>query len=123
MEKNGSTANTEKKSKKMDSLIAQSMIQFDTMAEVQKEERLELNRMHNEEMDKMRKHYGRIILALILTLALLLGGIIAGAIYLCSTYEFITYNQDSYVGGDGESYIYDGIHSNDDFHTGDLYGD
>ncbi len=109
MEKNekGIVSQIEEKSKQVDSLIAQSMIQFDTMAEVQKEERLELNRMHNEEMDKMRKHYGRIILALILTLALLLGGIIGGVVYVLSNFTFDFGNsQETY----DDSVINDGIH-------------
>ena len=114
MEKNEAIAHKiEEKSKQVDSLIAQSMIQFDTMAEVQKEERLELNRMHNEEMDKMRKHYGRIILALILTLALLLGGIIGGVVYVLSNFEFETYSQEAYIGGDGTNNINDGLHIDD----------
>lgn len=96
--------------------LTEMRIQFETMMEMQKEERLERERMYNEEKDKMRKHYGRIILGLILTLCLILGGIIGGTIYLLTNFDiaFGTYIQEPNVGGDGNSTIYDGIHFNAD---------
>lgn len=82
-------------------LATQFHLQFETMAELQKTER-----------ENIHKHYGRIILGLILTLLILLGSIIGGAIYLFTNYD-IGYFQSATVGGDGTANIYDGVHYND----------
>lgn len=96
--------------------LTEMRLQFETLAEMQKEERLESQRMHKEEKEKMRKHYGKIIAGLIISLCLILGGIIGGVVYLVSNYDFgvLGYNQNAYVGGDGTSTINDGIHFNGD---------
>lgn len=78
-------------------------LQFETMAELQK-----------DELDNMRKHYTKIILSLILTIVLIISGIIGGAIYLLANYDLeFGYYQSADVGGDGTATIYDGIHQND----------
>lgn len=94
--------------------LAEMRLQFETMMEMQKQERADMAKLHAETEDKIRKHYGRIILGLILTICLILGGIIGGAIYLFSNFDidFGTYIQEPTVGGNGNSTIYDGIHYN-----------
>lgn len=93
--------------------LTEMRLQFETMMEMQKQERLEREHMYNEEKDGMRKHYGRIIIGLILTICLILGTIIGSAIYLFSNYDIsFGYEQSLYVGGDGNQNIYDGIHYN-----------
>lgn len=96
--------------------LTEMRLQFETMMEIQKEERLERERMYNEEKEHMRKRYGRIILGLILTICLILGSFVGGAIYLFTNFDiaFGTYIQKPNVGGDGNSTIYDGIHFNAD---------
>lgn len=91
--------------------LTEMRLQFETMMEMQKEERLERERMYNDEKDKMRKHYGRIIIGLILTICLILGSIMGAAIYIFSNFEFAfeTY-QDVHSDNNGTSTIYDGIH-------------
>lgn len=98
-------------SSRTDLALTEMRLQFETMMEMQKEERIETQKMHNEEKDKMRKHYGRIIIGLILTLFLILGSIIGGAIYILTNFEFAfaTY-QDVYSDNNGTATIYDGIH-------------
>lgn len=84
-------------------LATQFHLQFETMVELQK-----------DELKAIRKHYAIIIMGLIITLTLLIGSIIGGAIYLLSNYEFqFGYYQSADVGGDGTANIYDGIHQND----------
>lgn len=100
------------------------MLQFDTMAQLQKDERMEREKMYideradmrkqfAEEKASMRKHYQKIILALALTLFLLLGSIIGGTIYLLANYDFTyeIYQENSAEGG-GDSTIEDGIKIN-----------
>lgn len=93
-------------------MMAESRLRFEVLVTTQKDERIEMQKLHDAEKEKMRKHYGRIIFGLILALSLLLGGIIGGAIYLFSNYDFKVVNQEMYIGGDGNSTIYDGIHYN-----------
>lgn len=95
-----------------DLALAEMRIQFETMMEMQKEERIETQKMSHEELDKMRKHYGRIITGLILTICLILGSVIGGAIYLFSNYDFAYILQDPTIGGNGDLNLYDGIHYN-----------
>lgn len=107
--------------------LTEMRLQFETMMEMQKEERterermyneerIERERMHNEEKSEMRKHYGRIIIGLILTICLILGSIIGGAIYIFSNFDFAVadFTQSVDIGGDGNPIIYDGIHHNAD---------
>lgn len=97
------------------------MLQFDTMAQLQKDERMEREKMYideradmrkqfAEEKTNMRKHYQKIILVLALTLFLLLSSIIGGTIYLLANYDFgyAVYQESSAEGG-GDSTIEDGI--------------
>lgn len=95
--------------------LAEMRMQFETLAEMQKEERIETQKMYNAEKENMRKHYGKIIIGLIATLVILIGGIIGGIVYFLSNYDFkIEYGQDLYVGGNGDQNIHDGIHINTD---------
>lgn len=95
--------------------LTEMRIQFETLAEMQKEERIQTQKMHNEEKDSMRKHYFKVIIGLIATLIILIGGIIGGIMYFLSNYDLrIEYGQDLYVGGNGDQNIHDGIHVNTD---------
>lgn len=104
--------------------LTEMRLQFDTLSEIQKEERIEYQKMHNESIkeimdrhEKDIKHWKHICMALILTLALFIGGIVGAVAYFLSNYsiayvdEFV---QDVSVGGDGTSTINDGIHYNAD---------
>lgn len=87
----------------------------DTLAEMYKEERLEQQKNFSEQMDKMRKHYGRIIAGLIISLCLFIGGVIGGVIYVISNYEFAFYTEQNVDSSDNStSTINDGIHVNSD---------
>lgn len=100
---------------KANAMAAETRLQFDTLVTIQKEERIEMQKLHNEDMDKLRKHYGRIIIGLIIALALFIGGLFGSVIYVLANYDIVTGNtQDVYVGGDGQSTINDGIHYNYD---------
>lgn len=105
-----------------DIALTEMRIQFETLAEMQKDERIEIQKMHviekenllkqfAEDRESQRKHYTRIIYALILTLVLILGSVIGGIIYIFTNYDIAvgTY-QDLYSGDNGTSTIYDGIH-------------
>lgn len=101
--------------------LTEMRLQFETLLEMQKEERIELSKIKKEELDGLResfekqtKHLKHIIIGLILTLCLILGSIVGGAIYILANFDIvIPYYQDAHVGGDGESNINDGIHIND----------
>lgn len=92
--------------------LTEMRLQFETLAEMQKEERLEQQRSFCDQMDKMRKHYGRIIAGLILALCVLIGGIISGLFYVLQNFDFVTYYQELNENG-GDANLYDGIHYND----------
>lgn len=102
--------------------LTEMRIQFDTLSEIHKEERIEYQRMHNESIreimdrhDKDIKHWKHICMALILTLALFIGSIAGGVIYFLSNYDIaFGYTQDLYIGNDGTNTIHDGIHFNDE---------
>lgn len=102
--------------------LAEMRLQFETLAEMQKDERIEIQKMHvleketlmkqfTNDLESQRKHYTRIIYALILTLVIILGSVIGGIIYIFTNYDIAvdTY-QDLYSGDNGTSTIYDGIH-------------
>lgn len=97
-----------------DLAISEMRIQFETLAEMQKEERLVTQEMHNKEMESVRKHYGRIIMGLILTIVLIIGSLVGAAIYFLSNFDiaFGSY-QDVISDNYGVSNIYDGIHINE----------
>ncbi len=98
---------------KTDLALTEMRLQFETMMEMQKEERIETQKMHNEEMASMRKHYGRIIMGLIITICLIIGSVVGGLVWFFSNYgtglgyEFL---QELTVGGNGDPTVYDGIH-------------
>lgn len=95
--------------------LTEMRLQFETLAEMQKEERLEQQKSFCNQMDKMRKHYGRIIAGLIVALCLIFCGIIGGVIYVLSTYEFSYYTEQNVDSSDNStSTINDGIHVNSD---------
>ncbi len=107
-------------------LETEVMLQFDTMAQLQKEERMELEKLfateraetreaHAKEKESMRKHYQRIILAISLVLMLIVGSLIGGLIYIVSNYDFgFEVYQDLDTDGGGDSTVEDGIHLNGD---------
>lgn len=104
-------------------LATEIQLQFETMAELQKDERLSWLEMFAKEKQEIREHYEkilqkntRIILGLVLTLLIIIGSFIGGAIYLLENYEF-SYYQSAEVGGDGNANIYDGIHQYDVGHA------
>lgn len=101
--------------------LTEMRLQFETMAEMQKEERLAMQKMHNEEVDKLCEkhekaisHWKHIVVGLIVALCILIGGIFGSIIYVLSNYEFVigTY-QDLYADNGGTATIEDGIHIND----------
>lgn len=107
--------------------MAQSSIALDTMLQLQSDERKEKDKAflemldsmearHAEDMEKVRKHYQKIILTLALTLFLIIGSIIGGIIYVVSNFDFEfepSYSQDISAEGGGDATIEDGIHVND----------
>lgn len=93
--------------------LTEMRIQFDTMVQSQQEERIRMQELYSGERDKIRKHYGHIILALVLTIVLILGTVVGAVMYVFSNYDIMTgYVQDLYIGNDGTNTIYDGIHFN-----------
>lgn len=107
--------------------LTEMRLQFDTLSEIQKEERIEYQKMHNESIkeimdrhDKDIKHWKHICMALILTLTLFIGGIAGGVIYFLSNYDIaFGYTQNAYNEVGGDNIINDGIHFNDGFHNSD----
>lgn len=94
-------------------IVTEMRVQWGMMLDTQQKERMELNRLHAEERERDRKFFGRIIIGLILTIVLLLGGIIGTAAYLLTNYDFaIATYQDLDISGDGSQEIHDGIHYN-----------
>lgn len=103
--------------------LSEMRIQFETLAEMQKEERIETQKMHNEAIEKLMErhakdiaHWKHIVIGLIVTLSLFIGGLIGAAAYVLTNFDiaFGTFYQENTVGGDGESTINDGIHFNAD---------
>ena len=92
---------------KANSMMAETRLQFDTLIEMQKDERIEMQKMFHEQLDKTRKHYGRIIISLVLTLVILIGGIVGTIGYILANFDIIgTTYQETY----DSSVINDGIH-------------
>lgn len=81
--------------------MAEMRLQMETLVEV-----------HKEEKADMRKHYGRIIMALILIICLIIGSIVGGVIYVLSNYDIgvVNYTQNAYSEVGGDNIINDGIH-------------
>lgn len=100
--------------------VTEMRIQFETLAEMQKEERIETQKLFKEEKDGMRKHYGRIIIGLIIALCVLIGSIAGAIIYILSNYDIMMgYTQNAYNKVGGDNIINDGIHFNDGFRDDD----
>ncbi len=94
-------------------IATESMLQFDTMAQLQKEERTEAREMYAKERAEMRKHYRKIIVAISLVLLLIVGSLIGGLIYLFSNYDFdVQTYQEVHAEGGGNSTIDAGIRVN-----------
>lgn len=102
--------------------LTEMRVQFETLAEMQKEERIEIQKMHLEENERTRnhydnviRHYKHIIIGLIVTLCLFIFGLICAVSYVVTNYDFqFGYTQDLTVEGDGDATIQDGIHINSD---------
>lgn len=101
--------------------LTEMRVQFETLASMQQQERLEIQRMHHEEIskiiernDKQLAHWKHICIALIVVIAIFIGSIIGAAVYVLNNFEFGVFTQDNSVGGDGSPQILDGIHINTD---------
>lgn len=94
-----------------DIALTEMRLQFETMMQMQMEERDAIDKRYKEETASIRKHYGRIIAGLILTLCMIIGSVVGAVIYLFSNYDFaVATYQDVISGENGVSNIYDGIH-------------
>lgn len=108
--------------KESDMAMAEMRLQFATLARMQKDERIEMQKMHKEERLEMQKehekivaHWKHIVIGLILTICLIIGGVIGTVGYFLTNFDFTfeTY-QDVYSDNSGTAIIYDGIHTNSD---------
>lgn len=106
-----------------DLALAEMRLQFETMMEMQKEERLASQKMHNEEKAQIQeshakeiKHWKHVVVGLILTLCLVIGGVVGTVAYFLTNFDIAVsdYAQSIDIGGDGNPIIYDGIHHNAD---------
>lgn len=97
--------------------LTEMRLQFETMAELQKEERIATERTHNEDKEKMRKHYGRVICCLIIALLIIVSGLVGTFIFVVANYDFEDlqhgYKQEMYIGGNGVNILNEGYHSGD----------
>lgn len=108
---NKATENLDQAVDKADILATQMLVQFDTMAQLQMQERKELNELHVKEKSDLRKHYARIIWGLIAALVILIGGIVGGAFYIFTNFDFgVVTSQTPTIDGDGRIIVNDGIH-------------
>lgn len=102
--------------------LSEMRIQFETLAEMQKEERIETQKMHNEAIEKIMErhakelaHWKHIAIGLILTLAVFIGGVVGIVGYFLANFDIqYGYVQDASIGGDGTTNIFDGLHINGD---------
>lgn len=102
--------NLDKQANEINAALANHLIQFDTMAQLQKEERIEVQKMYMDTFEKERAHYRKIIMGLIITLVLLVGGLVGGIVYVLANYDIaFSYEQIQDASGDGVNNIYDGI--------------
>lgn len=94
--------------------LSEMRLQFEAITEIQKDERETMYKVHQEEIEKVRKHYGKIVCGLLMTIILLIVGVIGGVIYVFHNYDFQSYSltQDMNIGGAGENTINDGLHFN-----------
>lgn len=110
MDANALSEQLERFADSANAMVAEARIQFDTLVTLQNDERKDMRDAFHREKERMRKHYGRIIAGLIIAMILLLGGIIGGAVYVLSNFDFVGYSQEAYIGGNGTNNIYDGVH-------------
>lgn len=96
--------------KAADAVVAETRLHFDTLVQLQMEERQQSEERHAREKHEIRSHYGKIIFGLIITLFLLIGGIFGTVLYLFTNYDFSTAYQEQTIGGDGNPIIYDGVY-------------
>lgn len=83
------------------------MCQFDTIEQLY----FEKEKLYLEQMEKMRAHYFKIILAIAIPFIVFLSGIIGGAVYLLSNYDIgIQTYQEIHAEGGGDATNEDGIH-------------
>lgn len=99
----------EKESEGMNAYAAETRLQFDTLVQLQMQERQAIEKRHSEETKDIRKHYGRIIAGLIITLMIIMGGIVGTVVYFLANYDIATVYQETDIGGDGYNLINDGI--------------
>lgn len=85
-------------------------VAFETQLERFQEEKRELLDRHEEEKDKMRKHYRTIIVAMAIALTAMIVGLFGTALYIVANYDIATVNlaQDIDM-NDGNATISDGI--------------
>lgn len=93
-----------------DAVVAETRLHFDTLVQLQMEERQQSEERHAKEKQEIRSHYAKIIFGLIITLFLLIGGIFGTVLYLFTNYEFADAYQEQSIGGDGNPIIYDGVY-------------
>lgn len=96
--------------------LTEMRLQFETMVELQKEERIATEQAHIEDKEKMRKHYSRVICGLIVALLIIIGGLVGTFIYVVANCDFEDfsngYKQEMYIGGNGVNILNEGYHSN-----------
>lgn len=112
IEQNANNLNTETSQAEL--VMTEARLNVEMILEAQADERQRIEERHVKEMQETRKHYGRIILCLVLTLILLVGSALGGVIYVLMNYDIGIITQDSFIGGNGDLNIYDGIHYSDD---------
>lgn len=103
--------NLNKATDKANILATEMLVQFDTMAQLQMQEREHMNKLQAEEREAMRKHYGRILGGVIAALVILIGGIVGGAFYIFTHFDLgVITTQSPVIDGDGRIIVNDGIH-------------
>lgn len=91
--------------------ISAMLVNVDTLSALYKDERETQQKMYYEAIDKLTKHFKHIIIALILTLALFIGGTIGTVAYILANFDIeFGYTQNVDIGGNGDHVINDGIH-------------
>lgn len=102
--------------------LTEMRVQFETLTEMQKQERIEMQKMYSEIIEKMEdkhakdiKNWKHVVIGLIVTISLIIGSIIGAAIYIATNYEIVTGTYQD-VSSDNSSTvtIHDGIHVNGD---------
>ncbi len=88
-------------------------VAYETQLERFQEEKRELLDRHEQEKDNIRKHYGKIIVALASALAAMIIGTFGTVIYFLYNYDIMFgFEQEITTGDDSAATINDGIHYN-----------